>query len=81
MKVKNLIERLNSFDPDHEVFCYCEEDEAIFDKNNGDIILSIENVDEVTAEKTRLQDNTPKLKFEKNENSSQFVLITVTADF
>ena len=81
MKVKELIEKLQKLDPEKFVSCYSEDDGLR--TNEGPIqIFELQDVSEVEAESSRLNDGTgkPWLKFGKSENSSKFVLLEITSD-
>jgi len=81
MKIKELITKLQEFDPEQSIACYSE-DEGL-KSNEGSIqIFEVLNVSEVEAKSSRLDDGRgkPWLKFGKSDNSSKFVLIEITSD-
>lgn len=80
MKVKDLLSKLSTFDPEQEVLCYCE-DEGILPPKHGFRIFEINHIDLTEAEKRRCEDGIPSLKLGKTEHSAPHVLIDVTSDF
>ncbi|KDE39784.1 hypothetical protein ADINL_1824 [Nitrincola lacisaponensis] len=81
MKIKELIEKLQQYDPEQPIACYSE-DEGLRAGDSPAQIFEVLNVSEVEAESSRLDDGTgkPWLKFGKSENASKFVLIEITSD-
>lgn len=81
MKIKELIARLNEFDPEQSIACYSE-DEGLRSSEGPIQIFEVQGVSEVEAESGRLNDGVgkPWLKFGKSEKSSKFVLIDITSD-
>jgi hypothetical protein len=80
MKVRELMSKLSAFDAEHEVLCYCE-DEELLPNGHGFRLLEINSIKVTQAEKTRGNDQIPSLKLEKTPKSMPYVLIDVTADF
>lgn len=80
MRVKELIERLKSFDGEFEVLCYCDDD-SIRGSNCGFRLFEIERVDCHNAETMKLDDGTPYLKFESTQFAQKHVLLNVVAEF
>lgn len=80
MKVKDLVSKLSTFNPEHDVLCYSE-DKGILPPKHGIRIFEIDGVDSTEAEKTRCQDGIPSLKLGKTEHSAPHVLIEITSDF
>ncbi|MCG7895320.1 MAG: hypothetical protein JAZ12_12785 [Candidatus Thiodiazotropha taylori] len=81
MKIKDLIEKLQKFDPNKSVVCYCEDEGLISD--SGPIqVLEIMEVSENEAESSRLNngEGKPCLKFGSSKHSSKYVLIEITSD-
>ena len=80
MKVKDLLSKLNAFDPEQDVLCYCE-DEGIQPPKHGFRLFEINAVDLTEAEKTRCEDGIPSLRLGKSECSAPHVLMDITSDF
>lgn len=80
MKVKELLEKLNDFNPDQDIICYCE-DEGVVTTDQGFKLFEIVNVDLKEAEKTRIKGIVPSLIFGKTEHSTANVLMEITSDF
>jgi len=78
MKVKELISTLKAFDPEHDVLCWCED---LLSEKHSSRVFDIVCVDESEAQKLRVQDGIPLLKFGKTESSSPHVLIGIISDF
>jgi len=79
MKVKDLHSILREFNPEHDILCYCEDENNLPDKHIIRI-FEIRSVERKEAEKTRAEDGIPSLKFGKTQNSTPHVLIEITAD-
>lgn len=80
MKVKDLVAKLKTFDPEQDVLCYCEDEEGL-PEGHGFRLFDINGVDVTEAEKVRLDDGTPYLKLGKTPQSRRQVLIDITSDF
>jgi hypothetical protein len=80
MKVSELKEELNKFDPDLDVLCYTE-DARFVTANTGFTLLDIEKVTVMHGERKRLGDGTPTLKLGKGPNSVKLAALEVTVDF
>jgi len=80
MKVKDLISKLDTFNPEYDIFCYCE-DENLLPDNHGFMLFDIDDVEQTEAEKTRIEDGTPYLKLGKSQSSVPHILIQITSDF
>ena len=80
MKVKDLLSKLSSFDPEQHVVCYSE-DEAILPPKHGFRLFEINDVAMTEAEMTRSEDGVPSLKLGKTACSTPYVLIDITLDF
>lgn len=80
MKVKDLLTRLNTFAPESDVICYCEDENPVLNMP-GSIIFEITSVSSVEAQKGRNEGGVPFLKFNKTEYSEPHVLIEITSDF
>ncbi|HAU30822.1 MAG: hypothetical protein XD84_2115 [Desulfotomaculum sp. 46_80] len=80
MKVRELQEHLSKTDPELDVVCYSE-DERLLVENRGFILFDILAVSTVDAERLRLDDGTPYLKFERGLASVAMATLEVTSDF
>jgi hypothetical protein len=80
MKVRELQEQLSKLNPQLEVFCYSE-DEKFLSEGRGFILFDILAVNSAEAERLRLNDGTPYLKFGKNPAASAIATLEVTAKF
>lgn len=81
MKIRELISKLQEFDPEQTIACYSE-DEGLKTDEGPIQIFEVQNVSEIDAESSRLNNGMgkPWLKFGKSEQSSKFVLIEITSD-
>lgn len=81
MKIKELVKKLQAFDQEKHIACYCE-DEGLKAEGEPIQIFEIYDVTEADAESRRLDDGhgKPWLKFGKSKNSTKFVLIEITSD-
>lgn len=81
MKIKELIKKLQEFDPEQSIACYSE-DEGLKSGEDPIQIFEILNVSEVEAQSSRLDDagGKPWLEFGKSDRSSKFVLLEITSD-
>jgi len=80
MKVRELQEHLSKLDPELEVVCYSEDERLLVEKR-GFILFDILAVSTTNAERLRLEDGTPYLKFEQGPDSATITTLEVTADF
>lgn len=80
MRVRELQERLSKLDPQLEVLCYCE-DKKLVTESRGFILLDVLAVNNTEAERLRLDDGTPYLKFGKGPDASIIATLEVTTDF
>ncbi len=80
MTVKELVEKLASLDPTLDVICYTE-DESLQSPGKAFVLFDIESVDTTDAERVRLDNNTPYLKFGRSQHSVKLALLSVTSDF
>lgn len=80
MKVQQLQEQLSKLDPELEILCYSE-DETLLTKDRGLVVLDIVAVNTSEAERLRLDDGAPYLKFGKGPASFPLATLEVTADF
>ncbi len=80
MKVSELIARMSKLNPEHEVVCFCEDDE-VGETRSGSRVFDINHVGTTEAESTRTPDGSPGLKFGKGENSRSFAILEITSDF
>lgn len=81
MKIRDLIQKLQQFDPEQSIACYSE-DEGLRAGGDPIQIFEVLNVFEVEAESSRLDGGAgkPWLKFGKSDKSSRFALIEITSD-
>ncbi len=80
MKVRELQEHLSKFDPELEILCYSE-DEKVLTEKRGFILFDILAVNASEAERVRLEDGTPYLKFERGPNSVAMATLEITSAF
>lgn len=80
MKVRELQEKLSKLDPEMEVVCYSE-DEKLLVEDRGFILFDVFAVNTAEAERLRLDDGTPYLKFGKTSSATTIATLEVTADF
>jgi hypothetical protein len=80
MKIRELLEHLGKLDPELELVCYSE-DEKFLVEGRGFILFDVTSVSTQEAEKVRLEDETPYLKFHTGETSAPIAILEITADF
>jgi len=80
MKVRELQEQLSKLDPEIEIICYCEE-KKFLDKSRGFVLLDVLAVNNTEAERFRLDDGTPYLKFGKGPGASSIATLEITTNF
>jgi hypothetical protein len=80
MKVRELQEKLGKLDPELEVLCYSE-DEKLLVEGRGFILFDVLAVNTAEAERLRLDDGTPYLKFGRSPAATTIVTLEATADF
>ena len=80
MKVRELREKLNNIDPEIEVLCYCEDDRFLAEET-GFVLFDISAISTCAAERVRLDDGTPYLKFAKEAGTVNIATLEITADF
>ena len=80
MKVRELQEQLNKLDPELDVVCYSE-DERLLVEGRGFILLDVLAVSTAEAERLRLDDGTPYLKFERGPASATIATLEITSNF
>jgi hypothetical protein len=79
MKVKELQEELQHFDPNSDVICYSE-DESLRGQDRLFCLFDIEDIDVFDAERIRLEDGTQYLKLGKSAKSIRLVSLDITTD-
>lgn len=79
MKVKELQEQLNKLDPDLDILGYSE-DESILNSGRSFVVFDIVAIDKHEAERLRLEDETPYLKFERGPASKPIAILEITSD-
>jgi len=80
MKVRDLRKKLSELDPESEVFGYTE-DEKFLANGASFILFEFEEVTVSKAAWTRLNDNTPSLKFGEQADAKSIALLNVTSEF
>ncbi len=80
MKVKDLKEALRKLGDDQEVILYTE-DQDLLSKGSLFKLFDIVSVDSCEAERCRLDDGEPILKFGKSDLSESLVTIELTGSF
>lgn len=80
MKVKELQERLRKLDPEFELVCYSE-DEHLLAERRRFVIFDVLAVEKAEAERVRLDDGTPYLKFGKGPAAETVAYLQITTDF
>jgi hypothetical protein len=80
MKVKELQEQLRKLDPELDVVCYSE-DERLSAEGRGFVLFNLLDVRTTDAERLRLGDGIPYLRFKKTKNSDTIAIIQITSDF
>lgn len=80
MKIRELQEQLNKLDPELDVVCYSE-DERLLVEGRGFILLDVLAVSTAEAERLRLDDGTPYLKFERGPASVTIATLEITSNF
>lgn len=80
MKVKDLIDKLNKYDPNSEVLCYTE-DGSVLDKEHLFKLFVIESMAISEGEPEKGDDNVPTIKFGKSPFSVKHVVLYITGSF
>ena len=80
MNVRELQKQLSKLDPELDVVCYSE-DERLLVEGRGFILFDVSDVNTAKAERLRLDDGTPYLKFDKGPKSATIAILEVTSDF
>ena len=80
MKVQELQVNLGKLDPELDVVCYSE-DKRLLVEGQGFILFDILAVSRAEAERLRLDDGTPYLKFESGPASATIATLEITSDF
>jgi len=80
MKVRELQKKLGKLDPELEVVCYSE-DKKFLVEDRGFILFDFLAVDTTKAERLRLNDGTPYLKFGRSSSSTTIATLQVTSHF
>lgn len=80
MKVKELIQKLQSLNPETYLVCYSE-DEGLKTTEGPVSLFEITDISETEADKSRLESGKPWLKFGKSDTSSKVAIIELTTDF
>lgn len=80
MKVKDLIDKLSTLDPNLDLVCYSE-DESLLVEGQNFKIMEMESVECIHAEKLRDELRRPTLKIGKSEGSAKLAILNVISDF
>jgi len=80
MKVRELKEKISKLNPEMDIVFYSE-DEKLPDKDYGLIFFDLLAVETTEAERIRLNDGTPYLKFGKSSSSTTIATLEVTSNF
>lgn len=80
MKVRDLKERLSKLDPQLDVYCMTE-DEKFLSAGRLFVVFDVVDVSTTEAEPTRLDDDTPYLKFGKGSPAITIATLQITSDF
>ncbi len=80
MKVRELQEQLSKLDPELDVVCYSE-DGRLLVEGRGFILFDVLAVSKAEAERLRLDDGTPYLRFKKGSASATIATLEITSDF
>ena len=80
MKVKDLIDKLLTLDPNLDLVCYSE-DESLLVEGQNFKIMDIENIECIHAETLRDELRRPTLKIGKSEDSVKLAILNVISDF
>ena len=80
MKVRELQEQLSKLNPELDVVCYSE-DERLLVEGQGFILFDILAISTAEAERLRLDDGTPYLKFKRGPSSETISTLEITSDF
>ncbi len=80
MKVRELQDHLSKLDQELNVVCYSEDEKLLVEKRSF-ILFDILVVNTVDAERLRLDDGTPYLKFKRGPASVAIATLEVTPDF
>lgn len=80
MKVKDLKEKLDGLDPEMDLVFSCE-DEHMQQENIFFVLFDIQSIDVIEAERSRLEDGKPYMKFGKSDYSSNLAVVDITTDF
>jgi len=80
MKVRDLISKLNQFEPDLDVVCHSD-DESVLAKSGGSPLFEMNDINLVEGTMTRGPDGIPAIKFGKAPGSRKLVFVDITSDF
>lgn len=80
MKVRELQEQLSKLDSELDAVCYSE-DEKLLVEGRGFILFDVLAISTTDAERLRLDDGTPYLKFEKGQTSETIATLEISSDF
>lgn len=80
MTVKELVNHLTKLDQNLDIILVNEDDHSAYKSKPTSISIPIE-VQNITAERIRLNDNSPALRYERSESSEELCIIQITSDF
>jgi len=80
MKVRELQEALSKLNPELDVVCYSE-DETLLVEGRGFILFDVLAASTSKAERLRLKDGTPYLKFSSDAAAAAIATLEITSDF
>ena len=80
MNIRELHEKLSKLDQEMDVVCYSE-DERLLTEGRGFVLFDILAVSTTEAERLRLDDGTPYLKFDRSPESATIATLEITSDF
>lgn len=80
MKVKDLIKKLESLDPNMDIYGYTE-DESLAKQGKLFHIFELDSIDVNIATTFRDRNGAPAITFGEGENSRKLAFINLTTDF
>lgn len=80
MKVRDLIERLESLNSELEIVLYFDQ-QGEESSQTSSKVFEIVQVSESSVEKIRLPDGQPNIRFKKTADSTTLVIIEITSHF
>ncbi len=80
MQVKELIAKLQGFDPKLEVLCYTEDDNSSGAAPSS-VFFDIQSIGKTRGQMVRSAQGKPGIRFNSEADSVEVVLIDITSDF